>query len=36
MLDIPRKLHKKRDCNCAKFLTFQERDVCLVQNHGDF
>jgi hypothetical protein len=27
MLDIPRSLHKKGNCNCAKFLTIQERDV---------
>jgi len=27
MLDIPRSLHR-RDCNYAKFVTFQEKDVC--------
>jgi hypothetical protein len=27
MLDIPRRLHQRRDCNCAKFVPFQERDV---------
>jgi hypothetical protein len=27
MLDIPRRLHKKGNCNCAKFLPLQERDV---------
>jgi hypothetical protein len=28
MLDIPRRLHRRRNCNCAKFLMLQERDVC--------
>ncbi len=28
MLDIPRRLHQRRDCNCAKFVPLQERDVC--------
>jgi hypothetical protein len=28
MLDIPRRLHKKKNYNYAKFVTFQERDVC--------
>jgi hypothetical protein len=27
MLDIPRRLHRRGDCNRAKFVTFQERDV---------
>jgi len=29
MLNIPRRLHQRRDCNRAKFVMFQERDhVC--------
>ncbi len=27
-LDIPRSLRRRRDCNNAKFMTFQDRDVC--------
>ncbi len=27
-LDIPRRLHQRRDCNCAKFVMLQKRDVC--------
>jgi hypothetical protein len=27
MLDIPRKLHRKKECNRAKFVTIQEKDV---------
>jgi len=29
-LDIPRRLHWRGDCNNAKFVTFQERDVCEI------
>jgi hypothetical protein len=27
-LDIPRRLHQRGDCNHAKFVTLQEKDVC--------
>jgi hypothetical protein len=27
-LDITRRLHRRGDCKCAKFVTLQERDVC--------
>jgi hypothetical protein len=29
-LDIPKRLHRSEDCNYAKFVTFQERDVCEI------
>jgi hypothetical protein len=28
MLDIPKRLHRKGNYNCAKFVMFQEKDVC--------
>jgi hypothetical protein len=27
MLDIPRRLHGRGNCNCTKFVTFQKRDI---------
>jgi hypothetical protein len=30
MLDIPKRLHQRRDCNYAKFVMLQERDVCEI------
>ncbi len=29
-LDIPRSLQQRGDCSHAKFVTFQERDVCKI------
>jgi hypothetical protein len=29
-LDIPRRFHRRGDCNCAKFVMLQERDVCEI------
>jgi hypothetical protein len=28
MLDIPRRLHQRGDCNRAKFVTLEKKDVC--------
>jgi hypothetical protein len=29
-LDIPRRLHRRGDCNHANFVMLQERDVCEI------
>ncbi len=39
MLDIPRRLHEKGNCNCVNFFDVSREGCvqnCLVQNHGDF
>ncbi len=30
MLDIPRRPHQERNCNCAKIVMLQKKDVCKI------
>jgi hypothetical protein len=30
MMDIPRRLHQRGDCNHAKFMKLQKKDVCEI------